>query len=123
MTAEVTVGIDIGTTSVKAVAADGEGNVVASARVSHPLRIPSAESLEQVCLFLGVVKLLRKRIDVMEHRVQQFEMRLDREIAGFTHDVEQGAQHGRKRAVLLRDDAYGLQRTLSGDALVMKVEG
>ena len=35
--AEVTVGVDIGTTSVKAVAVDGAGRVVASARVSHRL--------------------------------------------------------------------------------------
>jgi xylulokinase len=43
---EVTVGIDIGTTSVKAVAADGDGNVLASARVPHPLLINAAEELE-----------------------------------------------------------------------------
>ena len=46
MTAEVTVGIDIGTTSVKAIAADGDGNVLASARVSHPIVINAAEELE-----------------------------------------------------------------------------
>ena len=39
--AEVTVGIDIGTTSVKAIAADADGNVVTRARVPHPLVIPS----------------------------------------------------------------------------------
>ena len=44
--AEATVGIDIGTTSVKAIAADGEGNVLASARVPHPLLINAAEELE-----------------------------------------------------------------------------
>lgn len=38
---EVTVGVDIGTTSVKAVAADGDGTVVARARVRHPIDIPS----------------------------------------------------------------------------------
>jgi xylulokinase len=43
---EVTVGIDIGTTSVKAIAADGDGNVLASARVPHPLLINAAEELE-----------------------------------------------------------------------------
>ncbi len=43
---EVTVGIDIGTTSVKAIAADGDGNVLASARVPHPLRIPAPEEFE-----------------------------------------------------------------------------
>ena len=42
---EVTVGLDIGTTSVKAIAADGDGNVVASARVPHPLRIDGPEEL------------------------------------------------------------------------------
>ncbi|HEX4819325.1 MAG TPA: FGGY-family carbohydrate kinase [Acidimicrobiales bacterium] len=42
---EATVGIDIGTTSVKAIAADGDGNVVASARVPHPLRIDGPEEL------------------------------------------------------------------------------
>jgi xylulokinase len=42
---EVTVGIDIGTTSVKAIAADGDGTVVASARVPHPIRIDGPEEL------------------------------------------------------------------------------
>ena len=37
----VTVGIDIGTSSVKAVAADDDGNVVASARVPHEVRVPA----------------------------------------------------------------------------------
>ncbi|HYL53122.1 MAG TPA: FGGY-family carbohydrate kinase [Acidimicrobiia bacterium] len=38
---EVTVGIDIGTSSVKAVAADADGNVVARARVPHEFHVPS----------------------------------------------------------------------------------
>jgi len=38
---EVTVGIDIGTSSVKAIAADGDGNVVATARVPHRFRVPT----------------------------------------------------------------------------------
>ena len=37
MASEVTIGIDIGTTSVKAVAADGDGQVVARSRVTRPL--------------------------------------------------------------------------------------
>ena len=37
---EVTVGIDIGTTSVKALAADEDGNVVARSRVPHEIRDP-----------------------------------------------------------------------------------
>src|SRR3954454_23613753 len=43
---EVTVGIDIGTTSVKAVAADASGRVVARARVAHEVRSPAADMLE-----------------------------------------------------------------------------
>src|SRR5438105_14864379 len=40
------VGIDIGTTSVKAVAADADGNVVARARVPHKIVIPEADKFE-----------------------------------------------------------------------------
>ncbi len=46
MTEPVTVGIDIGTSSVKAVAADDNGQVVASARVPHAMRVPSPGRLE-----------------------------------------------------------------------------
>jgi xylulokinase len=45
-TPEVTVGIDIGTSSVKAVAADGYGAVVASARVAHGFAVPSPGRFE-----------------------------------------------------------------------------
>ncbi len=43
---EATIGIDIGTTSVKAVAADGDGTILASVRVPHAIHVPDAESLE-----------------------------------------------------------------------------
>jgi xylulokinase len=43
---ELSVGIDIGTTSVKAVAADADGNVVARARVPHKIVIPEADKFE-----------------------------------------------------------------------------
>ncbi|MEY2451245.1 MAG: xylulokinase [Acidimicrobiaceae bacterium] len=46
MSTEATVGVDIGTTSVKAIAADGDGNVLASARVPHPIVINAAEEFE-----------------------------------------------------------------------------
>src|SRR6478609_9213968 len=42
----VTVGIDIGTTSVKAVAVDGDGAVVSRARVPHPVITPAPNILE-----------------------------------------------------------------------------
>ncbi len=42
----VTVGIDIGTTSVKALAVDASGDVLAQSRVPHPLRVPSPTRLE-----------------------------------------------------------------------------
>ena len=44
--AEVTVGVDIGSTSVKALAVDGDGTVLASARVPHDLRSPAPDRLE-----------------------------------------------------------------------------
>jgi xylulokinase len=43
---ELAVGIDIGTTSVKAVAADADGRVVARSRVPHALRIPAPDRFE-----------------------------------------------------------------------------
>lgn len=43
---DVTVGIDIGTTSVKAVAADADGRVLARTRMVHEMRVPSPERLE-----------------------------------------------------------------------------
>ena len=43
---EVTIGIDIGTTAVKAVAADEDGRVVARARIPHELRVPTPDRLE-----------------------------------------------------------------------------
>jgi xylulokinase len=45
MASEVTVGIDIGTTSVKAVAADGDGRVLARGRTSRPLHAGHAGEL------------------------------------------------------------------------------
>ena len=43
---DVTVGLDIGTTSVKALAVDGDGEVVARARVPHTLHAPTVEVFE-----------------------------------------------------------------------------
>lgn len=43
---EITVGIDIGTSSVKAVAADGDGTIVARARVPHPFHVPTSLRFE-----------------------------------------------------------------------------
>jgi xylulokinase len=42
----VTLGIDIGTTAVKAVAADEDGRVVARTRIPHQLRVPAPDCLE-----------------------------------------------------------------------------
>src|SRR5947209_13868410 len=44
--APVTVGIDIGTTSVKAVAVDATGRPVDRVRVPHPLLVPAPDRLE-----------------------------------------------------------------------------
>ncbi|MBV8304154.1 MAG: xylulose kinase [Acidimicrobiia bacterium] len=43
---DISVGIDIGTTSVKAVAADADGNVLARTRVPHRIIIPKADRFE-----------------------------------------------------------------------------
>jgi xylulokinase len=43
---DVTIGIDIGTTAVKAVAADEDGRVTARTRIPHQLRVPAPERLE-----------------------------------------------------------------------------
>lgn len=42
----VTVGLDIGTTSVKAVLADDDGEVLARARVAHEIRVPAPGAFE-----------------------------------------------------------------------------
>jgi xylulokinase len=43
---ELTIGIDIGTTAVKAVAADEDGRVAAWTRIPHQLRVPTPDRLE-----------------------------------------------------------------------------
>jgi xylulokinase len=43
---DVTIGIDVGSTAVKAVAADSEGRVAARVRVPHQLRVPAPDRLE-----------------------------------------------------------------------------
>jgi len=43
---ELTVGIDIGTTSVKAVAVDGDGKIAARVRVPHEIHAPNADTFE-----------------------------------------------------------------------------
>ena len=42
----VTIGIDIGSTAVKAVAADADGRVTARVRIPHELRVPAPDRLE-----------------------------------------------------------------------------
>ncbi|MEZ5141463.1 MAG: FGGY-family carbohydrate kinase [Acidimicrobiales bacterium] len=46
MTSDVTVGVDIGTTSVKALAVDGDGTVLARARKVHPVASPRPDAFE-----------------------------------------------------------------------------
>lgn len=58
---EVCVGIDIGTTSVKAIAADADGNVVARARVPHTIIVPAPDRMEhdaRAAWFRGPVRAL-----------------------------------------------------------------
>ncbi len=60
---DVTVGLDIGTTSVKAVAVNEEGDVLARARVPHAVRAPNAGCFEHdvnQAWRSGVVEALRR---------------------------------------------------------------
>lgn len=50
MPVEVTVGIDIGTTSVKALVVNGDGEVVGRARVPHALGVPAPDLMEHDAL-------------------------------------------------------------------------
>ncbi|OBH07434.1 xylulose kinase [Mycobacterium sp. E2699] len=43
---DVTIGIDVGSTAVKAVAADADGRVTARARIPHQLKVPAPDLLE-----------------------------------------------------------------------------
>ncbi len=43
---DVTIGIDVGSTAVKAVAADADGRVTARVRIPHRLRVPAPDRLE-----------------------------------------------------------------------------
>lgn len=43
---DVTIGIDVGSTAVKAIAADADGNVAARVRIPHELRVPAPDRLE-----------------------------------------------------------------------------
>jgi xylulokinase len=43
---DVTIGVDIGSTAVKAVAADADGRVTARVRIPHELRVPAPDRLE-----------------------------------------------------------------------------
>jgi hypothetical protein len=50
----VTIGIDIGTTAVKAVAADDNGQLTARVRIPHQLRVPAPDLLEHDATRPGV---------------------------------------------------------------------
>jgi xylulokinase len=43
---DVTIGIDVGSTAVKAIAADADGQVTARVRIPHQLRVPAPDRLE-----------------------------------------------------------------------------
>jgi len=63
----LTVGIDIGTTSVKAVAAAADGTIVASARVPHTVHAPDADTFEHDAGAAWIDGVLRAWDQVGEH--------------------------------------------------------
>ena len=64
----LTIGIDIGTSSVKAVAVDSDGTVVRRSRVQHAFRVPTAQRLEHDarCWRDGPLEALRALGDDIE---------------------------------------------------------
>ena len=65
---ELTVGIDIGTTSVKAVAADADGTIVARTRIPHELRATDPDTFEHDAGAAWVDGVLAAWDAVGEHR-------------------------------------------------------
>ncbi len=63
----LTVGIDIGTTSVKAVAAAADGTIVASARVPHTVHAPDADTFQHDAGAAWIDGVLRAWDQVGEH--------------------------------------------------------
>jgi xylulokinase len=71
-TSNVTVGIDIGTSSVKAIAADDDGNVVARSRIPHDFHVPSPQRFEhdaQIAWHAGPQRALEALGDVKPRAV------------------------------------------------------
>jgi xylulokinase len=66
----VTIGIDIGTTAVKALAVDGDGRSVAAARIEHPVLTPEAEILEHDACLAWRDGVLRAACEVAEAAVE-----------------------------------------------------
>jgi xylulokinase len=68
----VTVGLDIGTTSVKAIAADDDGAVLARARIPHAIGLPFPGAFEHDIDTVwrgGVVEALRRVVRPLDRRV------------------------------------------------------
>ena len=64
---------------------------------------------------LGVMKALGKRIDVVDHRSEQVEVRLVATVADAVHQIQHPMQDRRERTVLIDNDADCFQvRSFSG---------
>src|SRR5689334_2088988 len=68
------------------------------------------QDAEQVAILLGMVKALRKGIDVIDHRLQHAEVWLGRALADFANEIEHAVHDGCQRAMFVANDAYGLHR-------------
>src|SRR5512141_543830 len=62
---------------------------------------------KQVSVLLRMVKALGKCIDVIQHRPEQLEVRLDSPLPDSSDQVEHPMQHGGERSMLVEDHVDG----------------
>ena len=107
----VTVGIDIGTTSVKAVAADDDGEVLARCRIPHELVAPTPERFEHdpaQAWSSGVLEAWRQVRAGLDRRGRGLLINVSRSIIGA---ADPGAEARRLRDTI----RVAAAQTLAGD--------
>jgi hypothetical protein len=73
-------------------------------------RAAHAQAPEQVAVLLRMMELLRERIDVVNHRPEDLEIRRDAPLADLPDEVRHAVQHRRQGAVLVANDAVGIHK-------------
>jgi len=68
-----------------------------------------AQQREQIPVLLRMMEALRKRVDVIDHRAEHPEVGLFSPAPDVVDEVEHAVQHRRQSAVLVVNDANGVQ--------------